>query len=93
MLLIKKLAYLCKVNRAQNTKQNKMNTTTKMTITKKFANKAFMFIYSAEIGKNWELVESYEAGNGQTWIKSSWKKYVNYQNGNTLLNEIQTKTK
>lgn len=68
-----------------------MKAITKITSTKIFANKAFMFVYSAEIGKNWELTQSFEAENGQTWIKSSWNKYVVYKKSNVLLTETEIK--
>ena len=62
---------------------------TRLTVTKKFENKVFIFIHTAE-DKSWKLTESYEASLGETFVKSSWNKFVAYMKNNTLLSSIES---
>ena len=60
-----------------------------LTVTKKFENKVFIFIHTAEVGQTWTLTEAYEASTGQTFVKSTWNKFVKYMKNNTLLSSTE----
>ena len=60
-----------------------------LTVTKKFENKVFIFIHTAEVGQSWTLTEGYEASTGETFVKSTWSKFVSYMKNNTLLSSTE----
>lgn len=60
-----------------------------LTVTKKFENKVFIFIHTAEVGQAWTLTEGYEASTGETFVKSTWSKFVSYMKNNALLSSTE----
>lgn len=60
----------------------------KLTVTKKFENKVFIFIHTVE-NQSWKLTEGYESSIGETFVKSSWSKFVAYMKNNTLLSSTE----
>lgn len=60
-----------------------------LTVTKKFENKVFIFIHTAEAGQSWTLTGGYEAKVGETFVKSTWSKFVSYMKNNALLSSTE----